>query len=92
MTIYYVDLVSGNDSTGDGSSGNPYKTHNKVATLWSTGDELRLAKTSAPSSVGSGNIVFTDGSTTVTTSVSLVGTVAVGDYIGKPSATGNGSM
>lgn len=40
--------------------------------------------------VGSGNITFTDGLNTVSTSVSLVGTVAVGDFIGKTSAVGTG--
>jgi hypothetical protein len=30
---YFVDAVSGNDSTGDGSEGNPYKTWNKAVTV-----------------------------------------------------------
>lgn len=31
--IVYFDTESGNDSTGDGSSGNPYKTYNKAQTI-----------------------------------------------------------
>jgi hypothetical protein len=40
--------------------------------------------------VGSGNITFTAGSTSVTTSVSLVGTVVAGNYIGLTTAVGTG--
>lgn len=31
--IVYFDTESGNDTTGDGSSGNPYKTYNKAQTI-----------------------------------------------------------
>lgn len=48
--IIYVDLSTGNDSTGDGTSGNPYKTYLKGVTIakpldkcveWMDGSELK---------------------------------------------------
>lgn len=53
-----------------------------------TGDTIRLAKTLDYSSiaVGSGNIVFTKGSTSVTTSVDLTGSLSAGNFIGLVGA------
>jgi len=42
MADWYIDLDSGNDSTGDGSSGTPYQTFNKACTEASTGDTIIL--------------------------------------------------
>jgi hypothetical protein len=96
MAIWYIDPTSGNDTTGDGSSGNPYKTENKVTNstsgVGSTGDEVRVAKTAAPSSIaGVANFLFTNNSFTITTDADARGSLAVGNYIGKPSASGNGA-
>lgn len=33
VTTYYIDLALGNDTTGNGTSGNPYKTINKAMTV-----------------------------------------------------------
>ena len=85
MTVNYADWGSGNDTSGDGSAGNPYKTIDKASTGLSGGDEVRCAKTTDPSTL-SGTLTWTDNSPTVSTSVSLVGTVAAGDIIGKPTA------
>ena len=85
MTVNYADWGSGNDTTGNGSAGNPYKTIDKASTGLSGGDEVRCAKTTDPSTL-SGTLTWTDNSPTVSTSVSLVGTVAAGDIIGKPTA------
>ena len=41
---YYVDPVAGNDTTGDGTSGNPYKTLNKAHTEGGTNVTRILAK------------------------------------------------
>lgn len=90
MATLYVDLVSGNDTTGDGSSGNPYLTVNKALSIAGGPHDIRVAKTTAHTTVSSATCTFTNGSTTVSTSASLVGTIAVGDYIGKTSAVGNG--
>lgn len=42
MATYYVDGVSGSDSSGNGSSGNPWKTLNKGYTSMSAHDTLRV--------------------------------------------------
>lgn len=92
MAIWYVDCASGNDSTGDGSYGNPYKTEYKVITAKTTGDEIRVAKTTAASTIsGVATFTFTHGSVTVTTSADASGSIAAGDYIGKTTAAGDGS-
>lgn len=92
MAIWYIDLISGNDSTGDGSSGNPYLTEMKIRDVASSGDEVRIAKTTAHSTIsGVANFTFTKGSKTVSTSADATGSLAVGDYIGKATAEGNGS-
>lgn len=43
MADIYVNLTSGSDSTGDGSSGNPYKTIGKAETEATLGDTCILA-------------------------------------------------
>ena len=37
---YYVDAVSGDDSTGDGSSGNPWKTITKALSMVQVHQEI----------------------------------------------------
>ncbi len=41
----YANYSTGSDTTGDGSSGNPYKTFNKAYTAASSGDTINLAGT-----------------------------------------------
>ena len=79
-TINYCDYAAGNDSTGDGSAGNPYKTITKASTGLSGGDEVRCAKSPAPTAL-SGTLTFTDGSTSVATSVDLTAVLAAKDFI-----------
>lgn len=38
MTTYYIDFANGNDTTGDGSTGNPWKTLSKFLTSGANGD------------------------------------------------------
>lgn len=78
---YYFDLASGNDTTGDGSAGSPWKTIDKCTTSRSPGDECRGALTTVTTL--SGTCTFTNGSTTVATSADLSAVVAAGDVIGK---------
>jgi len=80
---YYFDLASGNDTTGDGSSGNPWKTIDKCTTSRTAGDECRGAITAITAL--SGTLTFTNGSTTVNTSEDLTAVVAANDLIGKNS-------
>jgi len=51
MTIVYWDFLNGNDTTGNGSAGNPYKTIYKASTGLSGDDEVRCAKSLATMSV-----------------------------------------
>ena len=80
---YYFDLASGNDITGDGTAGNPWKTIDKCTTSRSAGDECRGAKSTITTLTGT--LTFTDGSTTVNTSADLSGVVAANDIVGKNS-------
>ena len=80
VTINYCDYATGNDSTGDGSAGNPYKTIDKASTGLTGGDEVRCAKSPAPTAL-SGTLTFTDGSASVATSANLTGVLAAKDLI-----------
>lgn len=80
---YYFDLASGNDTTGDGSAGSPWKTIDKCTTLRSAGDECRGAKSTITTL--DGTLTFTNGSTSVATSADLTAVVSAGDLVGKNS-------
>jgi hypothetical protein len=84
MAYKYVDFVNGNDSTGDGSAGAPYKTITKAATVLATGNEIRLAGTQITAIADTYN--FTHGSKSVTVSGDKTASWAAGDRI-KPSRT-----
>jgi len=45
VTTIYVNYSTGNDTTGDGSSGNPYKTFYKAYTVAVSGDTINLTGT-----------------------------------------------
>ena len=85
VTVVYCDYAAGDDSTGDGSAGNPYKTIDKASTGLSGDDEVRCAKSPDPSSLG-GNLTFTNGSTSVATSVDMTGSLAAKDFVGLNTA------
>ncbi|MDY0324800.1 MAG: NosD domain-containing protein [Candidatus Cloacimonadaceae bacterium] len=85
--VSYVDLVSGNDTTGDGTAGNPYLTAEKADDiLTGGGDEIRVAKSAITAL--SGTLTFTNGSTSITTSADLSGVLASGYLISKNSEGG----
>jgi len=85
MTINYCDYTLGNDTTGGGSAGNPYKTIDKASTGLGGGDEVRCAKGAAPTSL-TGTLTWTDASATISTSDDLTGELAAMDFIGKNTA------
>jgi len=58
MSIKYCDYTNGDDDTGDGTSGNPYKTIQKSDNGLSGGDEIRVAKSPASSDL-TGTVGFT---------------------------------
>lgn len=79
--IKYCSWATGNDTTGDGSAGNPYKTITKASELLTGGDEVRVAK-SPESTALTGTLSFTNYSTTVTGSGTAFTTeLAPGDFI-----------
>ena len=80
MAIVYCDFASGNDTTGDGSASNPYKTITKASTGLSGDDEVRCAKSPAPTALD-GTLTFTDGSTSVATSADLTAVLAAKDFV-----------
>jgi hypothetical protein len=79
MAIVYYDYVSGNDGTGNGTFGNPYKSLNKATTGLAGGDEVRAAVT--PQTALSGTLTFTNGSLSVNTSVDLTAVLQQNDII-----------
>ena len=91
MATLYVDLISGLDTTGDGSAGNPYLTVNKAVSIAGGPHDIRVAKTTAPTSVTGADFTWTANSVNVGTSADMTASIAVGDYIGKNSAAGNGA-
>ncbi len=64
-TINYCDFINGDDGTGDGSTGNPYKTITIASTGLTGGDEVRVAKSPANTAL-TGTLSFTKNSTSVT--------------------------
>jgi len=81
MTIKYCSWLTGDDTTGDGSAGNPYKTITKASTGLTGGDEVRVAKSPEPTAL-TGTLGFTNNSTAVTGSDTLFTTeLAIGDFI-----------
>jgi len=81
MAIVYCSWATGNDTSGDGSAGNPYKTITKASTGLTGGDEVRVAKSPDPTNL-TGTLSFTNNSTTVTGSDTLFKTeLAIGDFV-----------
>jgi len=84
MTIKYSSYTNGDDTTGDGTSGNPYKTINKASIGLTGGDEVREEKSPATITL-SGTLSFTDNSTSITTSIDQTSVLAQYDFIKKDS-------
>lgn len=81
MAIYYCSWATGNDTTGDGTYGNPYKTITTASTGRSGGDEVRVAKSPDPTAL-TGSLTFTNGSANVSGSGTAFTTeLAIGDFI-----------
>jgi hypothetical protein len=81
MTIVYCDWTTGNDTTGDGSYSNPYKTITKASTGLTGGDEVRVAKSPSPATL-TGTISFTEHDVDVVGSgTSFTTELTIGDMI-----------
>ena len=85
MAIVYCDWAAGNDTTGDGSAGNPYKTITKASTGLTGGDEVRVAKGPARTAI-TASLTWTKGSRTVTGPGDLTSEIAQYAIIAKASA------
>ena len=85
MTIVYWDFLNGNDTTGDGSAGKPYKTLSKATTGLTGGDEVRCAKSPDPANLGC-NLTFTDGSKSVATAADLTAVLGAKDFVSLNTA------
>lgn len=88
MANVYWDYVNGNDSTGDGSSGNPYKTLDVATTGALPGDQIRCAK--SPDPVSLGNVTFTNKSKVLT--LASAATLLIDDCEGGWTASANVSV
>lgn len=80
MAIFYTDNLTGNDTTGDGSIANPFKTILKAYQTCANNDTIRVAGSGFTSTGVSATITETLTSTIPTTS-SLVGVLNSGDVI-----------
>lgn len=76
MPVKYWDYANGNDTTGDGTSSNPYKTLYKASLEAGEGGEVRCA---GQALVDLGNATWTQGSSTVVFQTPPA--LAAGDYI-----------
>lgn len=91
MAIYYVDLASGNDANA-GTAAAPLLTINAAIAKALGPHDIRVAKTTAPTTAGGATtFTWTDNSATVTTSTNLTATLPAGTYISKPTGAGNGA-
>ena len=90
--------LSGINSTGyaawtsGGTTQRAFLTVNGAHGSASGGEEVRVGLTTAPTQYTSSNLTWTNNSATVATSVSLIGSFAVNDYIGRNSVAGNGAV
>lgn len=84
MAIVYCSWATGDDTTGDGTAANPYKTITKASTSRSPGDEVRVAKSPEPTAL-TGTVGFTFNSTAVTgVGTAFLSELAIGDFIKAP--------
>lgn len=81
--VYYVDLETGDDSTGTGAWDNPWKSVDKCTNDGATtgGDECRVAKHDSHTTL-SGTVTTNQYSTTINTTEDLTGELSAGDFVG----------
>lgn len=79
MATYYLDFASGNDASAGTSWATAWKTLNNGATAAriAPGDEIRIAKTADPTSIGNGT--WTNKSATVTLATAQTATITLDD-------------
>lgn len=80
MAFIHTNFLTGNDTTGDGTTSLPYKTVFKAISVAASSDTIKVAGGQWSANLA-GTFTFTQGSNVVTTSVSQVGTVLVDDIL-----------
>jgi hypothetical protein len=80
MAFIHTNFLTGNDSTGNGSTSTPYKTVYKAVQVAASSDFIKVAGGQWSSNL-SGTFTFTQNSNIINTSVSQVGTVLVDDIL-----------
>lgn len=90
--------LSGVDSTGytayssGGIARRPYLYVNSAIAGASNDDEIRIEETASPTNVTGANLTWTNNTNTIATSANISASFPAGSYIGRPIATGNGSL
>jgi len=92
---YYVDPTNGDDTTGDGTSGNPWQTTDHALTSGITrdvtnGDQVNIRDTSIDSSLSSMDIASTYGNPTTGAPLILRGYATSANDGGTGTLSGNG--
>ena len=83
MADYYVDFATGNDTTGDGSSGTPWKTVKKATDTVTAGNHrILFSDTAADNSIGAGTTTYT-----VAAGVRIIGTAGISTTYSSRTAT-----
>lgn len=79
MAFIHTNNLTGNDTTGNGSTGTPYKTIGKALSVALSGDFIKVA--GGQWTAVAGDFTFTNSGVTVQTSTSQVGIIAVNDIL-----------
>ena len=80
-TIKWSEYLTGDDSTGDGTSGNPYKTITQASIGLTGGDEVRVGKGPADAAL-TGTLGFTiNGTALVGTGTLFTSELVIGDFV-----------
>ena len=80
MAFIHTNFLTGNDTTGDGTTSLPYKTVYKAVQVAASNDFIKVAGGQWSSNL-SGTFTFTQNSNVINTSVSQVGIVLVDDIL-----------
>jgi hypothetical protein len=80
MAFIHTNFLTGNDSTGDGTTALPYKTVFKALSVAASNDFIKVAGGQWSSALA-GDFTFTQDSNVIQTTVSQVGTVLVDDIL-----------
>lgn len=79
MANYHVNYLTGSNSTGDGTAGNPWATVAFALTSATSGDTIKVARTGTTQLLTS--TAFWSAASTMTTNADLTSQLAVGDFV-----------